>query len=666
MSTLLLLDDDPEFHQLVTPALEQRGHRVLQAHRAAEASSLLARETVDMAVVDGLLPDADGISWIAKMRAQGIEVPVVFVSSFWRDLSSFNRLTKDLRVCLVVHKPVLPQLFAAEVEERLASPTRVEPPPRPLAAQGPEEAFRTLQAEYARSLPHKLRELAGAVNLVRQEPANAQALDLARQVAHRLRGTAGSYGFEGAGAAAGVVEDVLIRARRNEAIADDWVKVEQQLAATFQAAEQAAQVAPAPAAYLASGRILLVSRDPLIRSMAEEVSRQQLYELISVSGAEEALRGVGPKPPDAVFIDLPGPRAQELCRELRAMPKCETVPLAFVGEKGTAHDRIAAAHAGASVYLDRPLSAEAFAAAARRLVSMQQAQQPRILIVDDDEHFAQRAAALLRQSSMLVTALGEPARILEVLEEAPPDLLLLDVMLPGLSGLDVCRMLRATPRWQDLPVIVVTAQTGLEARVAAFQAGADDYLGKPVVDEELLARVRVRVERARLLREKYDRDPLTGLLLRRPFVEALRGRILEAQRHSWPLALAMIDLDRFKDVNDRHGHLAGDGVLSALGKLLTHRFRAEDLRGRWGGEEFLLAFPGERSDTVEGALGRLLEEFRALAFKGDAGESFSVTFCAGVSAYPEDGDSLESLLKAADRRLYAAKGSGRDRVLARG
>jgi diguanylate cyclase (GGDEF)-like protein len=178
--------------------------------------------------------------------------------------------------------------------------------------------------------------------------------------------------------------------------------------------------------------------------------------------------------------------------------------------------------------------------------------------------------------------------------------------------------------------------------------------------------VQVRVDRSRLLRERYDQDALTGLLLRRPLVEGLRSRLLEAARHDRALAVALIDFDGFKAVNDLHGHLAGDAALAAFGKLLARRFRAEDLRGRWGGEEFLLAFPGEGRSTIEGALGRLQAEFSQLDLKGDSAEVFHVGFCVGIAGFPEDGHSLEELVRCADRRLYLGKHAGGGKVVARG
>jgi diguanylate cyclase (GGDEF)-like protein len=661
MKTILLIDDDREFAALVVPALEHRGHRVIHVARAAEAGVLLQAESPDLLVVDGLLPDADGVSFIAKLREGGSQVPVVFVSAFWRDLASFNRLTKELGVNLVVHKPVVPALFAEEVEGQLER--RRAPLPRPGAAV--EEAFRNLKTEYARTLPQKLRDLCGFVREVRADPRDPSAAADALMRAHRLRGTAGSYGFREVGEAAGLVEEALARACLSGAGESDWAEVERALALTFSRAEVAAtssgRAGQVPRVF--AGRLLIVSADPAFSAFAEHVASHHLYEVSLCDSPAQALERSPLTRPEAAIIDLPVESAARLARDLRGLPDCSAMPLAFVAAQGAAADRVAAAHAGASLFLIKPMEPATLDLAARQLIAAQRATLPRALVVDDDEEFAERVCLLLRSVGLFAEHIAEPERVIDVMEERPPDLLLLDVLMPGLSGFEVCRMLRASPRWQDLPILFLTGASRVEARLGAFQAGGDDYLTKPVLDEELLARVKVRIDRARLLREKYDKDPLTGLLLRRPFMEALRARLLEAVRHGRPFAVGLIDLDHFKAINDTHGHLAGDGVLSSLGQLLARRFRAEDLRCRWGGEEFLLAFPGETAQTVEGALQRLLEEFGQMEFAGDGGESFRSSFSVGVAGFPEDGDSLESLLRAADRRLYAAKDAGRNRVV---
>jgi diguanylate cyclase (GGDEF)-like protein len=195
-------------------------------------------------------------------------------------------------------------------------------------------------------------------------------------------------------------------------------------------------------------------------------------------------------------------------------------------------------------------------------------------------------------------------------------------------------------------------------------AGADDFLPRGVSPDEIALSTSCRAERARRLRERMDADLLTGLLRRRGFLEALMRSHAECARHGRPMAVALCDVDHFKEINDRYGHASGDLVLSALGRLLAGSFRAQDLRGRWGGEEFILAFPGETAESVWRAVESVLERLAGIPFAGADGPPFHVTCSAGVAAAPRDGTSMDQLLRAADRRLYVAKRSGRARVVA--
>jgi diguanylate cyclase (GGDEF)-like protein len=416
-----------------------------------------------------------------------------------------------------------------------------------------------------------------------------------------------------------------------------------------------------------AARVLLVNADPELAASIERIAERELLDVHRVADAGAALASARASRPDAVVIDASRspPRAFELVRLLRALPGCEALPIAFVSPEATFHHRMAATNAGASLCIVKPVEVEEFGLSMRQLLAADD-ERRRVLVVDDDRVFAETVAELLRERGMLASTLCKPERILEALHQERPELLLLDFEMPMASGLDVCRVLRSDPAWRDLPTVMLSGHTDAASRVAAFRAGADDYVLKPFHEDELVARVDARLGRSRWLRERFDLDALTGLPLRRPFLEQVGRSMAESCRHRRPLTLALLDLDFFKRINDEHGHHAGDRVLAALGRLLRARFRAEDVRGRWGGEEFVVAFPGETAEVMRPVLARVLEEFGTHVFDGGDLATFRTTFSAGMASCPGDGTSIQRLLEVADRRLYRAKVAGRSRVVSTG
>ena len=664
---VLLVDDDAEFRDLVTPVLASLGLRVFQAARGKEGAELAEKEDPDLMIVDGLLPDTTGVEWIAALRARGNQRPVIFLSSLsaygWGS-RTIHRLTGELKVAVILQKPIIPALFVEQVEQAL----KESAPARPKAEMDLERGLAALRADYGKTLPHKLRELSLALDRALNGPEDPFLLAEARSQSHRLRGTAGSYGFIAIGEAAGRIEDALsqlgeVDAARHPGL---WAEMRRALAEGQRVAAAITPDAVQGTSAVTTHRLLAVDDDRAFLRYVEELGRLHFIEVLTAQSAAEALDKARRFPPHAAFLDVmlaPPERSFSLAQELRALPGCEKLPIAFVSGVSPIENRVAAAHAGASLFLPKPLDADTFIAATQQLFLEHGAEQARILVVDDDEDFLARVSVLLGHAGMHVDTLRDSSQILEAIEDRRPDLVVLDVLMPGVSGYDICRTLRAVPRYQNLPVLVVTARSGLESRLAAFQAGADDYIHKPFVDAELLARIQVRVDRARLVRERADKDALTGLLLRRAFMEGLTSRMAEAARHQRPLSVCLIDLDEFKRLNDGYGHLTGDRVLAGIGKLFASRFRMEDLRGRWGGEEFILGFPGENAETVHAVVSRVLAEFGATRFEGDGGEAVQATFSAGVASFPGDGATVDALLRAADRRLYEAKRLGRNRVI---
>lgn len=195
-----------------------------------------------------------------------------------------------------------------------------------------------------------------------------------------------------------------------------------------------------------------------------------------------------------------------------------------------------------------------------------------------------------------------------------------------------------------------------------FQAGADDYVSKPISGPELISRLFNRLERTKLLQNLAELDALTGLANRRKSSYDITNVLRLALRHDRPVSFAMLDLDHFKPINDTYGHATGDLVLHRFGEMLRESFRADDVVGRWGGEEFVVVMADTDAPSAVERLSLLLQQWRSHEFILDDEVCLQVTFSAGVAQFPEDGDDLPTLYRRADQALYRAKEAGRGRV----
>lgn len=540
-------------------------------------------------------------------------------------------------------------------------PTGAENPPG--AGARPPGPARALIDSYARRLPARLDELGEELADLAGAPDDPEARARVHRKAHQVRGTAGSFGFPRVSEEVGRIDDILRRAGAREPL-----DVSALTAALESARELARAGARGGAAEVSAWKARLVYLDPDAgaRERVQEIGRRLLIEVLPAAGVREAADHLAREEVDGAIADLPrggADAARALARELRAVPGHSELPLAFASMDEATGIRVRAANAGASLFLAKPIPSGALDDAARHLAAIRRHHPPRALILDDDDTFAALAARALGEGGVRARAIAAPRDLLGLMESLDPEAVLLGPRAAGgASGLDLCRMLRTTSRFQDVPLLSVTDDPSPETRVSAYAAGADDVLLKPVRPDELRLRVILRVDRRRLVRAQLERDPLTDLPLRRWFVDRLRARLSEAHRRGQPVALALLDLDHFKTLNDRHGHLAGDRALAHLGHLLAARFRGEDLRARWGGEEFILAFPGERAVTAAALATSLLGELARAPATAEDGGRLPVSFSAGVAEFPRDGDAMETLLRAADRRLYAAKAGGRGRV----
>jgi two-component system cell cycle response regulator len=294
-----------------------------------------------------------------------------------------------------------------------------------------------------------------------------------------------------------------------------------------------------------------------------------------------------------------------------------------------------------------------------------------VMIADDSLLIRAVVQACLEAEGYGVIHAEDGAAALEQCELSPPDVILLDIVMPGMDGYQVLAQLKANPDLSHIPVVFLTGRTGMADLVAGLQAGAHDYLKKPFEPEELLARVGSALHVKQLQDQLRDRnaalekvsrtDALTGLYNRRHLDEELTRRHAEARRHQEPMSLLLLDIDHFKRVNDTHGHPAGDTVLREFARRLDDQLRLGDVAGRWGGEEFLIILPHTDKDGGLEFAHRVCTAIAATPFTiGSA--RIPVTVSGGC--YGGLGESPEQLLQSVDRALYEAKAAGRNQIAA--
>jgi diguanylate cyclase (GGDEF)-like protein len=292
-----------------------------------------------------------------------------------------------------------------------------------------------------------------------------------------------------------------------------------------------------------------------------------------------------------------------------------------------------------------------------------------VLIVDDaPSNLAILTETLRGEFDVRIATSGQEA--LRLVNEAPPDLILLDILMPEMDGYEVCRLLKDVPSTSNIPVIFLTAKGDVADETMGLAIGAVDYIIKPVSVPIVQARVRTHVElkrRGDILENLSMRDGLTGIANRRRFDDSLARAWRQSVRNATPLSLIMADIDHFKAYNDTYGHLAGDECLRAVAQTLAGALkRPGDLAARYGGEEFAIIL----EDTTQAGAAFLAESMReavlALAMGHEGSKAAEVvTVTLGVAtAVPRPGQSPDALLALADHKLYEAKLAGRNRVLA--
>ena len=529
-----------------------------------------------------------------------------------------------------------------------------------------------LRESYSAELPMRIEKLR-ALNDQLSIRFDTAALREFHRAVHGLTGSGKTYGFSKLSDEARILEAMLQQSLDTGA-AFDPIEAEAHIR-RIAAYSLAPDGQPAPfeehllAAYSPwrgsqSRLIYLVEDDALF---AEDVALQirtfgYTVEILPDTAALHA--AMKRETPAAIIADVILPEGESAGFDaVRGLEQAEheRVPVLFISARGDLDSRLQGVRAGGDAYFTKPLDVTELVDKLDTLTANDAPAPYRILVVDDEASLAAYFALVLQGAGMSTMVVTDPTQVMQPLVDFRPDLILMDVYMPQCTGLELAMVIRQQEDFVSIPIVFLSAEKSIDKQLAAMSSGGDDFLEKPIGAEHLISSVNTRAKRSRQLRSFMIRDSLTGLLNHTTIKERLAIEVARAERSNSPLSFAMLDIDFFKSINDRFGHLVGDRVIKSLSRLLVQRLRKTDIIGRYGGEEFAVILGDTDAETALQVLDKIRIGFAQLHHHTSEVD-FEVTFSCGVAEFPEWPDAAV-LNDAADKALYEAKRSGKNRVL---
>jgi diguanylate cyclase (GGDEF)-like protein len=338
----------------------------------------------------------------------------------------------------------------------------------------------------------------------------------------------------------------------------------------------------------------------------------------------------------------------------------EQIVTVLVGDEGDFKARLRSVRYGADAFIPTPVDVTALISQLDTILKQSRTEPYHILIVDDDPDQVSDTALALQRAGMITSVVTDPRNIFRILVEYKPELILMDMYMPECNGAELAAIIRQSENFVSIPIVFLSVETDTEQQLEAIKSGGDDFIVKPFNTEYLVTSIKIRAARTREMRFFMERDSLTGLLNHTNLKQRLEHEVQRARRIGTKLVFAMIDIDRFKNVNDTYGHLTGDRVIKSLSRLLVERLRRTDIVGRYGGEEFGVILFNTDAAQARRIMDEIRDSFGKIRHTGPAGE-FTVTFSCGLAEFPVF-ETAPEVNEAADSALYRAKKAGRNRI----
>lgn len=398
-------------------------------------------------------------------------------------------------------------------------------------------------------------------------------------------------------------------------------------------------------------KLLLISTDDQLSSELQQLGRTQGIGWHQVQNMALAKTWLQTNSPYLVAIDMETIPQQShylsLITELAA--RTPTILTLVLSATDSLANRVKVASAGASGFLVKPTTSTLIWQTTNQLLERHQSAIASILIVDDDLIFLAALHSILEPWGIKITTLAEPLNFWEVLQSNHPDLLILDIEMPEINGIEICQALRSDPDWQELPIIFLTSRQEAKTIQQVFEVGGDDYISKPVVGAELIARINNRLDRSRLLHKLTTQDRLTGLSNRLQSSREIEVFLQQAGEIGQPFCLVVLKLTELQQINLQYGHQIGDRVLAQWGKVIQAACRNHEVTSYWGNGDFIIGISHLNKTQGRENLAEILTILRKQIFTSLTGERFQVSFNYAVAQFPEDGKTLPALYQACEQ-----------------
>lgn len=457
-----------------------------------------------------------------------------------------------------------------------------------------------------------------------------------------------------------------------------------------------------------TARILVVDDVEANVKLLEIKLKQEYYEVLTANCGTQAIEVANQEKPDIILLDvmMPDMDGYETCKRLKQSPETEHIPIVMVTALSEVKDRVKGLEAGADDFLTKPVDDVALMARIRSLVRLKmvtdelrirnqtglefgaisdekkqvgnEIEKGKIIIIDDDIVESKQLKNQMQRPENIVDITTDPEEGLNQSKANNYDLIIVSTQLCDADGLRLCSQLRSQAETRHTPILILIDEEEKNLMVKGLEIGVNDYLMTPIDGNELVARVNTQVRKKHFqddLKANYEesvsmavKDGLTGLYNRRYFDVHYSNMVSQAKQQRKTLALMMLDIDHFKQVNDTYGHQAGDEILRKISNRIEECVRNTDLVARYGGEEFVVVMNSANKEIASDIAERVRQfvEITPVRAQGESGEQeIPVTISIGL-ALLEFADTSDAVLNRADKALYEAKEGGRNKVVVKG